>query len=186
MVFICLKLNPIHSRMICAKSGWNWPSGSNEFINVFPLLHYYLPLEKGVALHLNKLESPSPKYALCQVWLTLAQWFTRFFLDFFIVFSLFRYYLLWKRGWPFIWTNLNSLYPRMLFAKFGWNWTSGSGENENVKSLQRDGQTGDQKRSIELSWAKKKKWEWKLLCDPKIISFNFVLMRIGKVVQTWC
>ena len=32
----------------------------------------FLPLEKGVALHLNKLESPSTKYALCQVWLKLA------------------------------------------------------------------------------------------------------------------
>ena len=27
------------------------------------------------ALHFNKLESPSPKDALCQVWLKLAQWF---------------------------------------------------------------------------------------------------------------
>ena len=26
-------------------------------------------------LHLNKLESPSPKDALCQVWLKLVQWF---------------------------------------------------------------------------------------------------------------
>ena len=24
------------------------------------------PLEKGIALHMNKIESPSPKYALCQ------------------------------------------------------------------------------------------------------------------------
>ena len=30
--------------MLCAKFGWNWPI-----------------LEKDVALHLNKLESPSPK-----------------------------------------------------------------------------------------------------------------------------
>ena len=29
------------------------------------------------ALQLNKLESPSPKDALCQVWLKLAQWFWR-------------------------------------------------------------------------------------------------------------
>ena len=35
------------------------------------------PLEKGVALHLNKLESPPPKDALCQVWLKLVQWFWR-------------------------------------------------------------------------------------------------------------
>ena len=30
-----------------------------------------------MALHLNKHESPSPKDALCQVWLKLAQWFLR-------------------------------------------------------------------------------------------------------------
>ena len=28
----------------------------------------------------------------------------------------------------FIWTNLNPLYPRKLCAKFGWNWSSSSGE----------------------------------------------------------
>ena len=37
----------------------------------------YLPLEKDGAINLNKLESPSPKDALCQVWLKLAQWFWR-------------------------------------------------------------------------------------------------------------
>ena len=31
---------------------------------------------------------------------------------------------------PFIWTNLNLLHPRMLCAKFGWNWLSGSGEED--------------------------------------------------------
>ena len=34
-------------------------------------------MEKGGALHLNKLESPSHKNALCQVWLKLAEWFWR-------------------------------------------------------------------------------------------------------------
>ena len=33
-----------------------------------------------------------------------------------------------KRAWPFIWTNLNSLNWRVLWAEFGWNWPSGSGE----------------------------------------------------------
>ena len=28
----------------------------------------------------------------------------------------------WKRAWPFIWTNLNSLHPRKLCVKVGWNW----------------------------------------------------------------
>ena len=48
-----------------------------KFVNVFSLFPYYFPLEKGVTLHLRKLESPSPKDALCQVWLKLAQWFLR-------------------------------------------------------------------------------------------------------------
>ena len=47
------------------------------FLNVFSLFRNYLPLEKCGALHLNKLQSPSPKDALCQVWLQLAQWFWR-------------------------------------------------------------------------------------------------------------
>ena len=37
----------------------------------------YIPLEKGGAFHLNKLESLSPKDDLCQVWLKLAMWFLR-------------------------------------------------------------------------------------------------------------
>ena len=46
-----------------------------KLVNVFLLFLYYLPLEKDVVLHFNKLESPSPKDALCQIWLKLALWF---------------------------------------------------------------------------------------------------------------
>ena len=45
----------------------------------------------------------------------------------------FRYFVInspWKRSGPVIWTNLNPLHPRMLFAKFDWNWPSGSGEED--------------------------------------------------------
>ena len=75
------------------------------------------------------------------------------------------------RAWPFIWTNLNPLYPGILCAKFGWNWPSGPGEeDENVKSLQTDrqtdrrtdGRTEDGRHvirkahlSLQLKWAKK-------------------------------
>ena len=38
----------------------------------FSLIPNYLPLNEGVVLHLNKLESPSLKDALWQVWLKLA------------------------------------------------------------------------------------------------------------------
>ena len=37
------------------------------FANVVLLSSYFLPLEEGVAVHLNKIESPSPKDALCHV-----------------------------------------------------------------------------------------------------------------------
>ena len=79
--FTRANLNPLHQRMLCAKFNWNWPSGSGEeifnLINVILLFHNYLPLEKGRALQLNKLEFPSPKDALCQIWLKLAQRFWR-------------------------------------------------------------------------------------------------------------
>ena len=55
-----------------------WPIGLLFFsFNVFSIFHSYLPLEKGRAFHLFKLESPSPKNALHQVWFKLAQWFLR-------------------------------------------------------------------------------------------------------------
>ena len=57
------------------KFGWNWPHGSEEdFFNFVNIFRNNLPLEKGGALHLNKLEFVSRKG---QVWLKLAQWFLR-------------------------------------------------------------------------------------------------------------
>ena len=52
-----------------------------------------------MVLHLNKLESLSPKDALCQLWLKLAEWiWKRRFLNFVNVFSLFRNYLPLEKG----------------------------------------------------------------------------------------
>ena len=82
-------------------------------------------------LHLKKLESLSPKDALCQVWLKLAQWFwRRRFFNFVNVFSIFRNYLPLEKGWAIYLDNLISPHPLMLCAKFGWNWLSGSGEED--------------------------------------------------------
>ena len=80
--FIWTIFSPYHPRMLCATFGWNWPSASGEenfrnTSNIISLFCNYLPLEKGVALHLYKLESPSPKEALCQVWLKLVEWLWR-------------------------------------------------------------------------------------------------------------
>ena len=61
-------LNSLYPRRHCANFGENCTDGSGEedfsnFVNIFSLFLNYLPLEKGGALHLNKLESPSPKDA---------------------------------------------------------------------------------------------------------------------------
>ena len=77
---------------------------------------------------------------------------------FLISLKYFHYFVMifpWKRAWSIIWTNLNPLHPRMLSAKFGWNWPSGSGEEgENVKRFQRRRRTTDKfefKNSLEPS-----------------------------------
>ena len=55
-----------------AKFGWNWPIDSWEkdlhIVNECSLFRHSLPLEKGGALLMNKLESPLTKDSLCQVW----------------------------------------------------------------------------------------------------------------------
>jgi hypothetical protein len=35
-----------------------------------------------------------------------------------------------KRTWHFIWTNLNSLHPRIICTKFDWIWLAGSGKKD--------------------------------------------------------
>ena len=76
------KLNPLHPTMLCAKFGWNLPSGSREedFLILSMYFRYFVIISpcKGVRpFYFNKLESPLLKNALCQVWLKLAQCFWR-------------------------------------------------------------------------------------------------------------
>ena len=78
---------------------WFWTRIFFLVVNVFSEFRNYLPLEKDGALHLNKLESPSPKDDLCQVWLKLAQLFLRRrFFKFVIVFLQFCNYLPLEKG----------------------------------------------------------------------------------------
>ena len=55
---------------------FNWIMEKN-FVNVILLFVIIYPLKRAAHFHLNKvlLELPSPKNALCHVWLILAQWF---------------------------------------------------------------------------------------------------------------
>jgi hypothetical protein len=39
-------------------------------------------------------------------------------------------YLPFKRTWPFIWTKLNPLHPKIICTKFDWIWLAGSGEED--------------------------------------------------------
>ena len=80
--------------------------------------------------------------------------------DFLISSMYFHYFVIispWKRAGPFIWTNLNPLYPRMFCVKFGWNWPSGSGEeDENVKILRQQRQ--QRRRTTDKFWSEKLTW----------------------------
>ena len=103
---------------------------------------YYLPMQKKVwPFHLKKLKSSLPRDAFCQFWRKWSMWFYR---RRFFNFRCFCYYLPfekyfviilpWKSAWPFIWINKYTLHPRMICAKFDWNWLSGSGEEVFFKS----------------------------------------------------
>ena len=80
----------------------------------------------------------------------------------------------WKRAGPFIWTNLNPHHPRMLCAKFGWNWPSGSGdEDENVKSLRQRRQQWQWRLTTDKLWSENLTWAFgsgelkmQLTCSP--------------------
>ena len=47
-----------------------------------------------------------------------------------IYFSFFVIISPWKRAWVFVWTDLNPIYPKMRYAKFGRNWVCCSAEND--------------------------------------------------------
>ena len=86
----------------------------------FPIIS---PLEKGVALHFNKLESTPPKDAFGQVRVKLAESFWRRRFLKFINWMYFCYFVItctspWKRAWPFIWGNLKSPPSRDALCSF--------------------------------------------------------------------
>ena len=82
--FIRKNVSLLQPGILSAKFGcmkfaqWFWKR--RKFVNVisvFLLFHNYHLLEKGVAIHLNKLEFPSFKDSLCEIYLKLAKWFLR-------------------------------------------------------------------------------------------------------------
>ena len=133
--FIWRNINLLHQRMLCAKFGWNWPSGSGEEdIKILSMYFRYFVIIspwKMVGLFIWTNLNPLHQRMLCAKfgW----NWPSGSGEDFLISSTYFRYFVIispWKRAGSFIWTNLNPLHPRMLCAKFGWNWPSGSGEED--------------------------------------------------------
>ena len=91
---------------------WLWRRGFFNFVIEFSLFRNYLSLEKDLALHLNKFESPSPKDALCQSWLKLGKWFwRRRFFNFVNVFLLIHNYLSLEKGGTLLLDKLESPSP---------------------------------------------------------------------------
>ena len=159
--------------MLCVKFGWNWPCGSGEnFFKIsFTYFHYFViisPWKRAGPFIWTNLNPPFPRMFCAKFgW----NWPSGSGEEDFLISSMYFYYFViispWKRAGPFIWTNLNPLHPRMLCAKFCWNWPSSSGEeDENVKSLQTDRQTDRRQTddgrqvirkahlSFQLRWAK--------------------------------
>ena len=102
--------NSFEQTWISSTQAWFVPSlveigpvvQEKKILNIFNIIlhfRYYLPLEKGAALHLNKFESPLPKDALCQVWFKFAKQFWRRFLNIFNTNLLFHYNLQMGMGW---------------------------------------------------------------------------------------
>ena len=83
-----------------------------NFVSVFLLFQNFLPLEKSAVLHLYKIEFPSPKDALCQVWLKLAERLKRRFLNFVNVFLLFPNYLPLEKNVALHLTKFESSSPK--------------------------------------------------------------------------
>ena len=141
-LFLWRNLNHPHSRLFCAKFGRNWLSGSGEedFLILSMYFHYFIiisPWKRAGPFIWTKLNPLHPRMLCAKFsWNWLSGPGEK---DFIILSMYFHYFVIispWKRAGPFIWTNLNSLHPRMLCAKFGWNWASGSGEEDFLKFRQ--------------------------------------------------
>ena len=124
---IWTNLNPLHPRMLCANFGW---IGSVvlekkifKFLQCIFTISKLSPLGKGGALHLNKLEYPSPKDALCPSLVengsvVLDKTILKFHQ---CIFTISELSSLGKGRGPS--TNLNPLHPRMLWLKLAqWFW----------------------------------------------------------------
>ena len=117
-----------------------------RFLNIFNIIlhfRYNLPLEKGVALHLNKLESPFPKVLEKKI------------LNIFNIILHFRYNLPLEKGVALHLNKLKSLPPKdalchvwLILAQWLWrSWKCEKFTDEQTGRLT-DGQRDDRQQAI--------------------------------------
>ena len=120
-------MSPLHPGMFCAKFDWNCPSGSGEEdskISSMYFFHFIIisPCKIEYPFIWRNLNSFPPRIICIQFgWNSPSGFGEENFLYYVHVFSLFRYYIPWKREWSFIWAYLNSLHQMMLCLKLNWN-----------------------------------------------------------------
>ena len=103
--------------ILCLKlAQWFWGRLLNVYI-VFLLFCYCLPLRKDVTIYLNKLESHFSQ-ALVDIGCMVRE------NNFKCCKCIFNIILPRKNACRFICTDYNSHQRRMLWDKFGWNWSS--------------------------------------------------------------
>ena len=90
------------------KLTWAFSSGELKTIIIFMRIKWFFFVQNWI---------PSPKDALCQVWLKLAQWRRRFF-NFLNVFSLFRNYLPLEKGGALYLNKFESPSPKDALCHF--------------------------------------------------------------------
>ena len=79
----------------------------------------------------------------------------------------------WKRAWPFIWTNLNFLHPRMPCHKFSWYWPCDSGEEDkNVKSLRHRPQRRQQRSNFDQKSSLEQRTLWNSNINSPLIPWS--------------
>ena len=167
---------------------WFWRRIFLNFANVFSLFRNYLPLEKGRALHLNKLESPLLKDALCQVWLKLAQWFWRRIIFFLILSPLGKVNLCCCKMKYLMFKMLKRLSPSpkdalcqvwLKLAQWFWRrrWKCEKFRDRRT-DRQADGQTDRQ--TTDDRWSEKLTWAFSS-GELKIITTVFQLFRFSTV-----
>ena len=109
--FVWTNLNPLHSRMFCAKFGWNWLSGSGEHFKISSMYFRYF-------FNISPWKGFGPSFVQTSILITKGRIvfslveigpvvLEKKILNFVNVFSLFRKYLPLKKSGPFIWTNFH-------------------------------------------------------------------------------